>query len=482
MNLLGKEAVLLGLVGLLVPGGCSLAVSSELDGKAGATATNTDASSPNDAGDASQDDVGTPDTADDRANDADPDTQQDAPFDACSACDAAACCNGVCVELDVDPKHCGACNHPCAAGRSCVQGVCSGGWVAMNDTASLRPRLRACAAWTGDAMFVWGGVDENGEAQDSGELYDPIADTWTRASDNGMPTPREMPTCVAMGSRVFVWGGRDPLLDVLLSDGAVYDAPSDSWEALPIDNAPDGRLWPSAVWTGTQVIVWGGELGDAHQTKTGAMYDPALGAWEAMGVTGAPPRNKRMTTAWSGGTMLVFGGRDDGGGNVEQSIFGFAPGPNIWAKEATPLAPLGRSNAFGAWTGSAFLVWGGLNAVQWALGDGGLYNPNTKIWTYVVAETASSARGEIPYETGWSAWTGSSLVIMGGTDGVSTTYDDGVVFDPEAPIGSRWTDIPAWNPSGLHQYGVGVWTGEEFIVWGGTDGSSPMVDGSRWMP
>jgi hypothetical protein len=212
------------------------------------------------------------------------------------------------------------------------------------------------------------------------------------------------------------------------------------------------------------------------------MYEPAADAWTVLATNDGPPRNKRMTAAWTGGTMLVFGGRDDGGLNVEQSLFAFAPTPNLWNAEANPLPPLGRSNAFGAWTGSAFLVWGGLNAVAWALIDGGLYTPNTKTWTYLTAETASAARAAIPYETGWSAWTGSSFVMMGGSDGVGTTYADGLQLDPEAPLGSRWTGIPTWSPAGPHLHGVGVWTGQEFIIWGGTDGSAPMVDGSRWMP
>jgi len=285
-----------------------------------------------------------------------------------------------------------------------------------------------------------------------------------------------------VGTKVFVWGGYDTTGQTLPNDGALYDPEHDSWEPLTMDEAPVGRLWPVAVWTGEKVILWGGQLLDAHQTKTGAIYDPTSGTWVAMQPGGAPPRNKGLTAAWTTGTMLVFGGRDDGGGNVEQTLYSYALTPNLWTAEANPLPPLARSNAFGAWTGTKFLVFGGLNATKWALGDGGLYNPAAKTWTYLVGTTASAARASLPNESGWGAWTGSTMILMGGGDGTGTYYSDGLVLDPEAAVGSQWNDIPEWSPAGPHLYGVGVWTGEEFIVWGGTDGSTPMVDGSRWMP
>lgn len=34
------------------------------------------------------------------------------------------CCNGECVNTRTDPNHCGACNTPCAANESCIDGEC----------------------------------------------------------------------------------------------------------------------------------------------------------------------------------------------------------------------------------------------------------------------------------------------------------------------------------------------------------------------
>jgi hypothetical protein len=39
-------------------------------------------------------------------------------------CDPANTCNGVCVDLEADPLHCGACTNPCIPGADCVNAQC----------------------------------------------------------------------------------------------------------------------------------------------------------------------------------------------------------------------------------------------------------------------------------------------------------------------------------------------------------------------
>jgi hypothetical protein len=54
-----------------------------------------------------------------------------------------------------------------------------------------------------------------------------------------------------------------------LNTGGQYD-PADSWTATTTTNAPAGRLFHTAVWTGTKMIVWGG-FASAFPT-TGGQY------------------------------------------------------------------------------------------------------------------------------------------------------------------------------------------------------------------
>jgi hypothetical protein len=54
----------------------------------------------------------------------------------------------------------------------------------------------------------------------------------------------------------------------------------DTWTATNIANAPDARGYHTVVWTGSEMIVWGG-LGQVNILNTGGKYDPAEDAWTA---------------------------------------------------------------------------------------------------------------------------------------------------------------------------------------------------------
>ena len=54
---------------------------------------------------------------------------------------------------------------------------------------------------------------------------------------------------------MIVWGGVSvPLWDT----GGRYNPSTDSWTATSTTNAPVGRDVHTAVWTGSEMIVWGG--------------------------------------------------------------------------------------------------------------------------------------------------------------------------------------------------------------------------------
>jgi len=79
--------------------------------------------------------------------------------------------------------------------------------------------------------------------------YDPITGEW----------PTLAGSIVLQGAGPFVWTG---LAVVAINNGAaVYDVARDRWLSLP--SYPNGGVAAeeadSAVWTGSSVIVWGGE-------------------------------------------------------------------------------------------------------------------------------------------------------------------------------------------------------------------------------
>ena len=52
-----------------------------------------------------------------------------------------------------------------------------------------------------------------------------------------------------------------------------------TWTATSIINAPDARHFLTAVWTGSEMIVWGGDVGVGVGTNTGGRYNPSTDSW-----------------------------------------------------------------------------------------------------------------------------------------------------------------------------------------------------------
>ena len=49
---------------------------------------------------------------------------------------------------------------------------------------------------------------------------------------------------------------------------------------------------------------------------------------------------------------------------------------------------------------------------------------------------------------------------------------------------NSWSDLSAWPSAALHLFGVGVWTGSQFVLWGGrpASGVAPSAAGERFRP
>ena len=65
---------------------------------------------------------------------------------------------------------------------------------------------------------------------------------------------------------MIVWGGTDDSIN--FNNGGRYNPTTNAWVATTTANAPTGRFGHTAVWTGDQMIVWGGSYG----LNTGGKY------------------------------------------------------------------------------------------------------------------------------------------------------------------------------------------------------------------
>src|SRR5262249_40871884 len=153
-------------------------------------------------------------------------------------------------------------------------------WSMVASSGAPEGRTFATAVWTGSRMIVWGGEGVSGNLS-SGGLYDPVKNKWTLTPTTGAPDPRRLHTAVWTGSEMGGWGGQgscNPL--VVLASGGRYDPVANAWTPTPSLNAPSARQSHSAVWTGSLMVVWGGESPlDELTFWDGGRFDPISGTW-----------------------------------------------------------------------------------------------------------------------------------------------------------------------------------------------------------
>jgi hypothetical protein len=103
-----------------------------------------------------------------------------------------------------------------------------------------------------------------------------IDDNWTATNTTNAPSPREGHTAVWTGSEMIIWGGSG------LNTGGSYNPATDSWTSTSTTDAPSERSFHTAIWTGTEMIVWGGRLSGPDLLIPVADIIPAL-------IVGQPP-------------------------------------------------------------------------------------------------------------------------------------------------------------------------------------------------
>jgi len=361
-------------------------------------------------------------------------------------------------------------------------------WTATSIGANA-PSLRQehAAVWTGTEMIVWGGWGDSDDPDDDspmlpavGGRYDPTTDTWTPTTTGAsVPASRSDHAAVWTGAEMIVWGGFDA--NSLLNSGGRYVPATDSWTPTSMGaNVPAPRAGPTAIWTGTDMIVWGG----GGFLDTGGRYDPTTDLW-APTSTGAdvPAARAGHTAVWTGTEMLVWGGSHyDGSAVILLNTGGrYDPTADAWTPtSAGASVPAGRSGHSAVWTGSEMIVWGGeyYDTTSHYLNTGGRYDPTTDSW----ATTSTGTDVPVPRSGHSAVWTGAEMIVWGGGYYDTTThhFNTGGRYDPTT---EDWTPTStgANVPSERSRHSA-VWTGTEMIVWGGANESDRLSTGGRYDP
>lgn len=184
------------------------------------------------------------------------------------------------------------------------------------------------------------------------------------------------------------------------------EPPIASWRLLP--KAPIvGRIGAGVVWTGEEMIVWGGVSrgGAIEAVADGAAYDPVADSWRRI-----------------------------------------APAPS---------GVLGAVGAAAAWTGTTAVFWAGNSPDGPAAG--GVYDPTTDTWRRLPDGPLGPREGYV------AVWTGTELLIVGGTSGDGFAQPVAAAVDPRD---GSWRLLPALNELGALRPTGAVWNGDRAFLAG----------------
>ena len=323
-------------------------------------------------------------------------------------------------------------------------------WIPTSNELVPAERIHHTAVWTGTEMIVWGGWNNYGTKYlNTGGLYYPVYNTWISISTANAPAGREYPTAVWTGNEMIVWGGRNASGE--LNTGGKYNPTTNTWILTTIANAPTQRKYHTAVWTGNEMIIWGGD------SNTGARYYPLYDWWFETTLTDAPESRSGHSAIWTGNEMIIWGGYGLG---ALMSGGKYDPSNDSWTPTSYSGAPSGRGDHTAVWTGTKMIIWGG--HFSGVYNSGALYEPGSDTWTPTSLTGAPTARF---YHT--AIWNEDAMVVWGGLGATAAGLQTGGKFNPES---NSWTAISlAGAPLPRYQH-TAVSTGEEMIVWGGHSG------------
>jgi hypothetical protein len=300
----------------------------------------------------------------------------------------------------------------------------------------------AATAWTGRELLVWGGMGRDRLVHADGAAFDPAAGRWRPLPPAPQAQLLEHPGVgdVWTGRELLVWGGMTPVDPARAGgpmrpgDGLAYDPARRGWRRL----APPPRSLPAsagpALWTGRELLVVGAEGGQqvAGGGLTGAAYDPVADRWRVLPASPRLGGGKLLgrTVLWAGTRLLVW---------------------TFWTSPGGPPPTSPDPDGVALWA----------------------YDPAAGRWSTLAAPSgpvrSSLARASL-------VWTGREILAVQNTTAIPPNPGlFGGRYDPDA---DRWTPIA--SPPRRVPFGIDaalVWTGAALVA-NGDAAYDPAAD--RW--
>jgi hypothetical protein len=298
--------------------------------------------------------------------------------------------------------------------------------------------------WTGREAVIWGGYESSPKksvfiaaAPRGGAAYDPATDRWRIVPDAPIPG-RGSAVMAWTGTEVLVFGGR--IGEQARLDGAAWNPVSGRWRTIA--EAPFGGAEPVGAWLDGRLYV--------VTSDAAAFYDPATDRWTLL--PAAPIRPGWRNAAVAGGRLFVIAFGDGATPPVEWAVLD--PATMTWSHGDAPIDPT-----------EAGIDFAGAGELIVSTDQGATFDPVTETW------------GTIRRCPGVSApvWTGGYLV------GVTAAWR----FDECWQLPPAPRREPPFHDTNGREFPVAVWTGRQYVTWsGGTGGDIVSVpkDGAVFTP
>jgi hypothetical protein len=278
----------------------------------------------------------------------------------------------------------------------------------------------------------------------------PGADSWSRMADNQLEG-RSQHLVVATDGGLLVWGGFAG--ERILTDGAFLDSATGKWRTVPPAPLAPDRGDAIGVWTGTEVVVINGVLGNV----TSAAFDPETFTWRALSdppVDNAANATSRVVLV--GDDVVLFSIFEDGAApqnqvavldDLQSGHWSIAESPPVALGSAVDLVPAGP-DVFAIGRTSDPTGCGELHTLA--------YTPAENSWRELPAGPASRLADPV------TVWTGTELFVGGGgscTNGVAASDFEDIAYLLSPSTGNWRTTSSA--PAGFYssyRY-PDLWTG-----------------------
>jgi len=224
-----------------------------------------------------------------------------------------------------------------------------------------------------------------------------VAPVTTESVLESVPATIPTPTAATSSPSTAPTPAVVPSLWVELDPGATAALPP---APLPA-TLPPAFLTSDLLWTGTELIVWGGVVEDPQDFSPpqglGAAFDPAAGTWREIA---PPPDGVTVGEAvWTGTEMLAW---SDGTADTRSAAYD--PANDTWRMIADP--PFPGEGAL--WIGDAAVLLGDPSGG----GSGHAYDPATDEWRRLA---------DGPWDPASAVWTGTTIIVNADMDSDGTS-------------------------------------------------------------